>query len=75
MDGFQSIAGVGQGPGHDHAHSVVEIGLPHLGVDIHLLDIAIIVVGLDGLFSHNFLFKGVFGIKKTRRTRFCDSAS
>ncbi len=51
---FQPIPGIGQSTRHDHAHGVIQIGVAHLGIYINLLDIPII--GLDILFSHNFLF-------------------
>jgi len=74
MHGLEAVARIGQRARHDHAHGVIEIGFAHLGINVHLLDITIII-GLDCFFSHSFLFRGGFGIKKTRRTRFCDSAS
>ena len=46
VDGFQAVAGVGQGAGHNYAHGVIEIGVAHLGVDVNLLNVADV---------HNFL--------------------
>ena len=34
---LQAVAGVGQGPGHDHAHGVIQIGLLHLLININPL--------------------------------------
>ena len=33
MHGFETVSGIGQGPGHDDAHGVIEIGDPHLILD------------------------------------------
>jgi hypothetical protein len=32
--GFQSVSHIRQGPTNDHAHGVIQIGLPHLVFDI-----------------------------------------
>ena len=34
VDGFQPVAGIRQGAGHDHAHGIIEICGAHLLVDI-----------------------------------------
>ena len=38
VDGFESVAHVGQGPAHDDGHGVVQEGLLHLGLDLDGLD-------------------------------------
>ena len=40
VDRFQSVPGIRQGTGHDDAHGVIQIGLPHLGINVNLLDVA-----------------------------------
>ena len=42
-----------QGARYDYAHRVIEVGVAHLGIYVNLLDIT--VIGLNVLFSHNFL--------------------
>jgi len=38
VDGFEAVAGVGQGPRDDHAHGVIEVRSAHLFVNIHGLN-------------------------------------
>ena len=40
MNGLEAVAHVGQGPAHDHAHRVVEVGLLHLVLDGDGRDVA-----------------------------------
>ena len=40
MHGLQTVADIGQRAAHDHAHRVVEIGLPHLVFEIDRQDFA-----------------------------------
>src|SRR5207302_9269551 len=35
VNGFESVADVRQGPAHDHAHCVIEIGMPHFGFEAY----------------------------------------
>ena len=34
---LETVTHVREGPGYDHRHGVVDIGTPHLLVDVHLL--------------------------------------
>ncbi len=36
VHGLESVAGIGQGPAHDDAHGIVQIGLAHFIFDIDL---------------------------------------
>ena len=35
VHGLQAIADVGKGPAHDHAHGVIEVGMPHFGFEAY----------------------------------------
>ena len=55
--GFKPIAGIRQGPGHDHAHGVIEIRVAHLVIDINVLTIVpIFVLSME--------FPKIVGIKR-----------
>ena len=38
LNGFQAVAGIGQGAGDDDAHGVAQKGVPHLLVYVYFLD-------------------------------------
>jgi hypothetical protein len=38
VDGFEAVAGIGQGAGDDDAHGVIEVGVAHLLVDVYGVD-------------------------------------
>src|SRR5688572_32329010 len=63
MDGLQPITRVRQGACHDHAHSVIQIGLAHLGVNIYLLYISSSTV-LRGFVCHIFSLIGELALKR-----------
>ena len=44
MDRFQPIAGIWKGARYNHAHGIIQIRLPHLGININLLDISVLTV-------------------------------
>ena len=35
---LETVTHVREGPGHDYRHGVVDVGTPHLFVDVHLLN-------------------------------------
>ena len=43
MDRLEAVAHVGQRPGHDHAHRVIEVAHPHLVFDADGPDVAQVV--------------------------------
>jgi len=44
MDRLETVANIGQGTRHNHAHGVIEISRAHLAVDIDLLQAAGVIV-------------------------------
>ena len=46
VHGLEAVADIGQGPAHDDAHGVVQVGLPHLFFDFQ---------GFDSVLVHGFL--------------------
>ena len=55
MDGLQPVPDIGQSPGHDHRHGVINVRLLHLGHDFSRLHITDFNLLFNRLFSQNLL--------------------
>ena len=55
LGGLQAIAGIGQGPGNDDGHRVVQKGLRHFVSDVDRFDIVAWLVGFCSVVRHRKL--------------------
>ena len=51
MHGFEAIAGIGEGPSHNHAHRILQVGARHLVAEVGLNDPFVGTTGSGG-FRH-----------------------
>ena len=67
VDGLQTVPHIRQGPAHDDAHSVLDIGSLHLGDQRRVHDLLIGIPDLLGivlgLFAHTFTIPPSLGIE------------